>query len=189
MGKLNDCGCNDRSWYSRYLETRRRFEKFDNKPFEKEFPFSIERKATDSNDYYKGLCQGAKIVYEMWNVGIFEDGSIPVTYFSKENNRGVCCDWCMEDNTDEDCEDEMFQAGFDAGFEHGYQIAHDEMCEDIYIDTEKVCKLDQLHNEILELGRRLHPSDIDKLNAVLKRVVDLKYDVAKDAVDNYLGYK
>ena len=61
--------------------------------------------------------------------------------------------------------------------------------EDIYVDTDKICKLDQLHTEILELGRKLHPSDIDMLNAVLKRVVEMKYDVAKDAVDNYLGHK
>lgn len=57
------------------------------------------------------------------------------------------------------------------------------------MDTEKVCKIDQLQHEILELGKKLHPSDIDKLNAILKRVVDLKYEVAKDAVDEYLGYK
>lgn len=178
-------------WYSKYLERRRRFEKFDDKPFGDDFPFSIERKATDSDEYYRGICQGAKVVYEMLNAGIFEDGSIPVTYFSKESNRGVGCDWHLENNADEeddDFEDEIYEAGFDTGFKQGYQIAHEEMCEEIYVDTEKVCKLDQLHNEILELGKRLHPSDIDKLNAVLKRVVDLKYDVAKDAVDDYLGY-
>ena len=187
MGKLNDFGCNDRSWYSRCLETRRRFEKFDNKPFGDRFPFKIERKPTDSDDYFDGICQGAKVVYEMLQSGIFEDGSIPVTYFSKENNRGLLSDWGTEDL--EYFEEDAYEEGFNAGFEHGYQIAHDEMCEDIYVDTEKVCKLDQLHNEILELGRKLHPSDIDKLNTVLKRVVDLKYDVAKDAIDNYLGYK
>ena len=186
MGKFNNFGCNDRDWFSRYIENRRRFEKYDDKPFGDNFPFSIERKATDSEEYYKGLCQGAKIVYEMWNVGIFEDDAFPVTYFSHDTNRSI------EYEDDEDfsfLEEDGYAKGFDAGFEQGYQSACADAKTDIYIDTEKVCKLDQLHNELLELGRRLQPTDIDKLNAVLKRVVELKYDVVKDAVDNYLGYK
>lgn len=155
------------------------------------FPFSIERKPTDSDDFYRGICQGAKVVYEMLKSGIFEDSSIPVTYFSKESNRGMCCDWCMEDNTDEeneDFEDDAYEAGFDDGFRHGYQSACDDTKSDIFIDTEKICKLDQLHNEILELGRRLHPAHIDMLNTIVKRVTDLKYEVAKEAVDDFLGY-
>ncbi|MBR5156374.1 MAG: hypothetical protein IKW59_01240 [Clostridia bacterium] len=172
--------------FSKYLEKRRRFEKFDNKPFGDRFPFEIERKPTDSDDYFAGICQGAKIFYEMWKSDIFEDSSIPVTYFSKESNRGLCCDWDAEDD---DFEDDAYEEGFDAGFKQGYQSACADVEEDIYVDTEKICKLDQLHNEILELGRKLHPADINTLNAVLKRIVELKYDVAKDAVDEYLGYK
>lgn len=189
MDNLNCFG--NKGWYSSNLGNKRRFEKFDNEPFGEDFPFKIEKKSIDSDDYYRGICQGAKVVYEMWNAGIFEVGSMPVTYFSKENNgcmRGACC----LDDYEDDCElfeEDVYEAGFEDGFRKGIRVAQEEMCEEIYIDTEKVCKLDQLHNEILELGRKLHPSDIDMLNSVLKRVVDLKYDVAKDAVDDYLGYK
>ena len=31
--------------------------------FGDDFPFAIDRKATDSDEYYKCLCQGAKLVY------------------------------------------------------------------------------------------------------------------------------
>ena len=187
MVKFNSFG-ND-SDFSKYLEQRRRFEKFDNKPFGDRFPFIIERKPTDSDDYFDGICQGAKVVYEMLKSGIFEDGSIPVTYFSKEDNRGLLNAWGTEDDDLEYFEEDAYEEGFDAGFKQGYQSARADVEEDIYVDTEKICKIDQLHNELLELGRKLNPVDIDTLNAVLKRVVDLKYDVAKDAVDEYLGYK
>lgn len=184
MVKFNSFG-ND-SDFSKYLEQRRRFEKFDNKPFGDRFPFEIERKPTDSDDYYAGICQGAKVFYEMWKSDIFEDGSIPVTYFSKEYNRGLLSDWGSEDD---DFEEDAYEEGFDAGFKQGYQSARADLEEDIYIDTDKICKLDQVHNELLEIGRSLSPWDIDKLNTVLKRVIELKYDVAKEAVDEYLGYK
>lgn len=185
MDILNCFG--NKGWHSSNLGNRRCFEKFDSKPFGEDFPFKIERKSTDSDGYYMGICQGAKVVYEMWNTGIFEDGYMPVTYFSKENNgcmRGACC---LDDY--EDFEEDVYEAGFDDGFRKGIQVAQDEMREEIYVDAEKICKLDQLHNEILELGRKLKPTDIDMLNTILKRVVDLKYDVAKEAVDDYLGYK
>lgn len=171
-----------------FLGKRRRFEKYDNKPFGEDFPFMIERKPTDSDDYFEGICQGAKVVYEMLKSGVFEDGSIPVTYFSKESNRGLCCDGDAEDEDIEYFEEDAYEEGFDAGFKQGYQSACEDTKSDIFIDTEKICKLDQLHNEILELGRRLHPAHIDMLNAIVKRVTDLKYDVAKEAVDDFLGY-
>jgi flagellar biosynthesis/type III secretory pathway protein FliH len=128
------------------------------------------------------------VVYEMWKSGLFEDGSYAVTYFAKENVGPCFLDDC-EDDYFELFEDDVYEAGFDDGFRQGYQSACEEVKADIYVDTEKVCKIDQLQHEILELGNKLHPSDIDKLNAVLKRVVDLKYEVAKAAVDEYLGYK
>lgn len=168
------------------MDKLNRFDRFEDK-----FPFVIARKATDSNEYYNGLCQGASMVYEMVKAGMFEEGAFPLTYFSRETNRSVTyeryMDSCEED--DEFYEDEVYESGFDDGFRHGYQSACEEVKADIYVDTEKVCKIDQLQHEILELGKKLHPSDIDKLNAILKRVVDLKYEVAKDAVDEYLGYK
>lgn len=185
MNNLNGFG--NTGWYANNCGNIRCYVKSDDKPFGDNFPFSIERKPTDSNEYYSGLCQGAKAVYEMLNIGIFEDSTRPVTYFSNENDacvRGACS---LDDY--EDYEDDIYETGFDDGFRKGIQVAQDEMREEIYVDAEKVCKLDQLHNELLELGRKLHPSDIDMLNAVLKRVVDLKYDVAKDAVDDYLGYR
>lgn len=191
MDNLNCFGNN--GWHSSNLGNKRRFEKFDSKPFGEEFPFKIEKKSTDSDDYYRGICQGAKVIYEMLNTGIFEDGSKPVTYFSNENSGCVRGNWHLENyENDEEFElfeEDVYEAGFDDGFRRGIQVAQEEMCEEIYIDTEKICKLDQLHNELLELGRKLHPCDIDMLNAVLKRVVEMKYDVAKDAVDDYLGYK
>lgn len=168
-----------------FLEKRRRFEKYDDKPFGEDFPFRIERKPTDSDDYFNGICQGAKVVYEMLKSGIFEDASIPVTYFSKEGNRGLCCDW---DEEDEDFEDDAYEAGFDDGFRQGYQSACEDTKSDVFVDTEKICQLDQLHNEILELGRRIHPAHIDMLNSIVKRVTEMKYDVAKEAVDDFLGY-
>ena len=161
--------------------------------FENKFPFAISRKATDSNEFYNGLCQGANLAYEMLKVGMFEDGAFPLTYFSHETNRSVTYkkyfDSCEEDDTEDECIDEVYEEGFDDGFRHGYQSAQEEVKADIFVDTDKICKIDQLQHEILELGNKLHPSDIDKLNAILKRVVDLKYEVAKDAVDEYLGYK
>ena len=158
--------------------------------FGDDFPFAIDRKSADSEEFYRGICQGAKLVYEMLKVGIFEEGALPLTYFSHESNRSVRYEKYLGDcEEDDESDDKVYQEGFDDGFHRGIQMAQEEMCEEIYIDTEKVCKLDQLHNEILELGRTLRPWDIDKLNAVLKRVVDLKYDVAKDAIDEYLGYK
>ena len=161
--------------------------------FGDDFPFAIDRKATDSDEYYKGLCQGAKVIYEMLKAGMFEDGALPLTYFSHESNRSVRYEKflgnCEEDDERDEFIDKVYQEGFDDGVHRGIQMAQEEMGEEIYIDAEKVCKLDQLHNEILELGRRLHPSDIDILNSVLKRVVELKYDMAKDAIDEYLGYK
>ena len=189
---MNNCFGND-SRCSNNLECLRRYVKSDDRPFGDDFPFSIERKPTDSNDYYRGLYQGSKAVYEMLKIGIFEDGSKPVTYFSNENSGCVRGNWCLENYEDDEefelFEEDVYEAGFDDGFRRGIQVVQEEMGEEIYIDTEKICKLDQLHNELLELGRKLHPSDIDLLNAVLKRVVEMKYDVAKDAVDDYLGYR
>jgi len=183
----NLTGFGNNGWYSNNLGNIRRFVKSDDKPFGDDFPFKIERKPTDNDEFYKGLCQGAKAVYEMLNIGIFEDSTRPVTFFLNEKNGCVCGEHCLDDY--EDYEDEVYEAGFEDGFRKGIQVAQDEMREEIYIDSEKICKLDQLHNEILELGRKLHPSDIDMLNSVLNRIVELKYNVAKDAVDDYLGYK
>ena len=184
-------GFNNDSEYERLLERRRRFEKYDDKPFGEKFPFKIERKPTDSDEFFKGLCQGAKAVYEMWRAGLFEDSSCPVTYFSKEDNWYAYGTRCLDDYEDdfEFFEEDAYEAGFDNGFKQGYQSASEDASADIYVDTEQICKIDQLQQEILELGRKLHPSDIDMLNSVLKRVIDLKYQVAKDAVDEYLGYR
>ena len=185
MNNLNGFGNNE--LFANNCGNIRRYVKSDDRPFGDEFPFEVERKPTDSTDYYSGLCQGAKAVYEMLKIGLFEDSTKPVTYFSNENN-GCVHGACSLDDY-KDLENELYEAGFDDGFRKGIQVAQDEMHEEIYVDAEKVCKLDQLHNELLELGRKLHPSDIDMLNSVLNRVVDLKYGVAKDAIDDYLGYK
>lgn len=263
--------------YREQLEKARRYEKFDGSPFGERFPFDIERKETDSDEFYKGICEGAKAVYDMWQKDLFEDGSIPVTYFSTKHisedrptyedvsfcdegykmghingvnaaldlydpcgewfeqdcyasgyirgftegfeerfkkllreevlapedhkciyapngicGEPICCGNCPTHPDfidDEWFEDDAYEQGFDAGFKQGYQSARADVEEDIYVDTDKVCKIDQLHNEILELGKKLHPTDVSMLNSVLQRVLDLKYDVAKDAVDEYLGYK
>ena len=276
MKKISDFGFG----YREQLEKARRYEKFDSSPFGEKFPFTIERKKTDSDDFYKGLCEGAKAVYDMWKKDLFEDSSFPVTYFSTKHisedrptyedvsfcDKGYklghingvntafdiydpCGEWfdedcfangyirgftdgfeekiknlidekrldpqdhkcpyssngicgevvCNEkcpthpdfiDDEYDDCfEDDLYDEGFDDGFRIGYQSASDETSSEIYVDANKICKIDQLHNEILELGRKLSPTDISKLNGVLQRVLDLKYDVAKDAVDEYLGYK
>jgi len=188
MAQFNSFG-NDNRGFSRYLDKRRRFEKYDDKPFGDNFPFFIEKKENDSDEFYRGICEGAKAVYGMWRSGIFEGGSIPVTYFSLDMDRSISYKKYMSDDIDEDFVDEIYEDGYECGFKQGYKSACEETETDIYIDSDKICKIDQLHNELLELGRSLHPWDIDKLNSVLKRVVELKYDVVKEAVDEYLGYK
>ena len=155
--------------------------------------YDAEDLSNKSPDYQRGHMAGFNMGYNRAKENLFDElAEAEEDIYSEGYDDGYAV--AMQNmgiDEDEDLGEpcECYEEGFDRGFRLGYQSAMEEAEPAIYIDTAKICKLDQLHHELIDLGKRLHPTDIDKLNAVLRRVLNLKYDVAKEAVDEYLGYR
>lgn len=153
----------------------RSYEHDYNKDYMGKFPYDIERLPSDSNDFYKGYCEGMQKLYELVKRGDFAEEGLIYDDFEEY------CDDCEDDT----CIDNAFDAGYEVGFKKGIKIAHEEMQEDIYISGYKISKIDDIKHKVIALNS----DNVDKVNEILAALSDLIKDEAMQAVDDYLGYR
>ena len=146
------------------------------KDYDGKFPFDIERLPTDTDEFYRGYCEGMQKLYELAIRGdLAEEGIIYDNNFEED-----CCE--CEDCT---CFDNAFDAGYEVGFKKGIRIAHEELEDDIYINGFKIDKIDDIRHKVMALDS----DNSDKINEILSDLTNLMKEIAWDAVEEYLGYR
>lgn len=151
----------------------RSYEHDYNKDYMGKFPYDIERLPSDSNDFYKGYCEGMEELFKLVKRGDFAEEGLIYDEFEED------CDEC------EECFDNIFNEGYDIGFKKGIQIAHEEIEEDIYISGYKIGKIDDIKHKVIALNS----DNSDKVNEILADLTNLIKDEAMQAVEDYLGYR
>ena len=140
------------------------------------FPFDIERFPNESDEHYKGYCDGMESMFDLARRGDLADKGIIYNEDFKDE-----CGEC------EDCP--CFNDGFDMGFKHGQKVAREELEDDIYINGYKIDRIDDLRQKVITLGHHIPFEHREAIDEILEDLTSLIKDEAMEAVNDYLGYR